>query len=206
MTEKFTIPDEFTEAYEVVRTIELYSRLNETPQHYRVQIVRVLRGGVKEFAAHYAESVHGVWNDLMHVGWVASDDADLATHQALVHLGTFSSAPVPQHRANESAVTSSPSRVARLSSNELNCAHCEFSPSDIGQAINHYIVDHGYRLLHVGSETEHGSNGDPWHSTVAMMGTDNPSPLRPMAKVIIGYEVPEGEEGPVILLPPKDDE
>jgi hypothetical protein len=207
MTEKFRIPDEFTEAYEVVRTVELYSRLDKARQHYRVQIVRVLRGGKGDYHAHYAEDVRGVWTRLMHVAWVASDDADTATHQALVHLASFSRAPVPQHRGKVSEPLNSTGRVARLSSNELSlCEHCEFSPPDVGKAINHYTAEHGYRLLHVGSETERDSNGDPWHSTVAILGTDNPPPMRRLAKVIIGHTVPEGEQGPVVLLPPLDDD
>jgi hypothetical protein len=39
----------------------------------------------------------------------------------------------------------------------------------IAESINHYI-EHGYKLLHVGTETSHDKNGNPWHSTVAILG------------------------------------
>jgi hypothetical protein len=39
---------------------------------------------------------------------------------------------------------------------------------DIGEKINHYL-EHGCKLLHVGSETTHGDKG-PWHCTVAVLG------------------------------------
>jgi len=39
---------------------------------------------------------------------------------------------------------------------------------DIAREINHYL-DHGYKLLHVGSETSHDDDGKPWHATVAVL-------------------------------------
>lgn len=35
--------------------------------------------------------------------------------------------------------------------------------------INHYITQHGYKLLHVGQQTEEGTDG-PWQTTVAVLG------------------------------------
>ena len=60
------------------------------------------------------------------------------------------------------------------------CEHCEFSISsdDLPGAINHYISEHGYRLLHVGTETTHDSEHQPWHTTIAVLGTDQPPPIR----------------------------
>jgi hypothetical protein len=43
-------------------------------------------------------------------------------------------------------------------------------------AINHYLTKHGYSLLHVGSETIHGLDGKPWHTTVAVLGTKEKAP------------------------------
>lgn len=40
---------------------------------------------------------------------------------------------------------------------------------DMGNAINHYL-EHGYVLLHVGTQTTHDLDGKPSHSTVAIMG------------------------------------
>jgi len=35
--------------------------------------------------------------------------------------------------------------------------------------INHYINEHGYKLLHVGQESSNDCNGNPYHSTVAVL-------------------------------------
>jgi len=43
---------------------------------------------------------------------------------------------------------------------------------DLGNRIQHYL-DHGYKLLHVGSETSHDDEGKPWHSTVAVVGLED---------------------------------
>jgi hypothetical protein len=44
-----------------------------------------------------------------------------------------------------------------------------FKDEGIAAKINHYL-EHGYRLLHVGSDTSHADNGELWHSTVAILG------------------------------------
>lgn len=53
-----------------------------------------------------------------------------------------------------------------------SCKHCrEFiGPDMFANSFNHYINSHGYRLLHVGTETSHDMDGKPWHSTVAVLG------------------------------------
>ena len=59
------------------------------------------------------------------------------------------------------------------------CEHCSAS---IGiekfvESINHYIEQHGYRLLHVGTETSNDINdGTPWHSSVAVLGIEKNLP------------------------------
>jgi hypothetical protein len=40
---------------------------------------------------------------------------------------------------------------------------------DIADQIHHYL-EHGYILLHIGSETTESDTGGLWHSTVAVMG------------------------------------
>lgn len=52
------------------------------------------------------------------------------------------------------------------------CEHCseQIGLDRLPESVNHYIGQHGYKLLHVGAETSHGSDGKPWHSTVAVLG------------------------------------
>lgn len=52
------------------------------------------------------------------------------------------------------------------------CEHCHFSIGGdrFAESVNHYIEEHGYKLLHVGTETVSAPNGAPWHTTVAIVG------------------------------------
>ncbi len=63
--------------------------------------------------------------------------------------------------------------MARVSSVEGSpCAECDQGLSgydDFKGCVEHYIKQHGYRLLHVGTETENLSEG-LGHSTVAILG------------------------------------
>ena len=52
------------------------------------------------------------------------------------------------------------------------CEHCHFligGSLRFAESINHYIEQHGYKLLHVGSETT-GDCDTPWNTTVAVVG------------------------------------
>ena len=87
-------------------------------------------------------------------------------------------------------------RTTQVSSNiGTSCDHCNerigaFELSgDITPSINHYIEAHGYCLLHVGTQTSHDTNGQPWQSTVAILGHDNPSAVKPPPTVIVGAAV-----------------
>ncbi len=70
------------------------------------------------------------------------------------------------------------------------CEHCDepiglAGPGDhrLAESINHYIEKHGYKLLHVGTETTGDSEGSPWHTTVALLGTTRihkPRKIRPL--------------------------
>jgi len=66
--------------------------------------------------------------------------------------------------------------VVYLSTNiDKSCEVCQFRFNnwyDLGNRIQHYL-DHGYKLLHVGSETSHDDEGKPWHSTVAVVGLED---------------------------------
>jgi hypothetical protein len=85
-------------------------------------------------------------------------------------------------------------RTVELSSNiGRGCDHCSelvgFSSDDgVAGSINHYISEHGYRLLHVGSQTIHGSDGKPWHTTVAVLGHDSPPALKEPVQVTVGFK------------------
>lgn len=50
------------------------------------------------------------------------------------------------------------------------CASNTFNQNKIADAINHYISQHGYKLLHVGSETTRDDQNRIWHNTVAILG------------------------------------
>ncbi len=79
-------------------------------------------------------------------------------------------------------------RVTKVSTNQSRgCEHCSYSISyeDLPGAINRYISAHGYKLLHVGSETITSHDGTPRHTTIAMLGSENPPPLRDMSAVVI---------------------
>jgi hypothetical protein len=52
-----------------------------------------------------------------------------------------------------------------------SCEVCRFDFTpwyDIAKQINHYM-DHGYKVLHMGSETLVDDNNQPIHSTVAVL-------------------------------------
>lgn len=62
--------------------------------------------------------------------------------------------------------------VVQLSSDvHVPCEECrEYRTDDnVGNAINHYL-DHGYVLLHVGTQTAHNRDREPTYSTIAIMG------------------------------------
>jgi hypothetical protein len=51
-----------------------------------------------------------------------------------------------------------------------DCRKLFSSYEEIDEAINHYI-GHGYKLLHVGSQTKLAPDGKQlWHDTVAVLG------------------------------------
>ena len=61
-------------------------------------------------------------------------------------------------------------QVIQLSTKQITpCKHCHKNPEDFSKAINHYI-EHGYKLLHVGSEFSSDRHGEPCHYTVAVLG------------------------------------
>jgi hypothetical protein len=54
----------------------------------------------------------------------------------------------------------------------VGCEHClaMFDEDGFKNAVNHYIEKHGYTLFHVGTESEHDSEGRLFYYTVAVLG------------------------------------
>lgn len=73
----------------------------------------------------------------------------------------------------------SPSYLVQLRSNVgQSCRECGDGTGwegDIAAQANHYMIEHGYRVVHVGQETERASDGSLWHSTAIVIGTDDPA-------------------------------
>ncbi len=72
-------------------------------------------------------------------------------------------------------------RTTEVSSNiGRGCEHCSESiglssaGNSVTDGVNHYIEVHGYRLLHVGTQTAEDMNGKPHQTTVAILGHDDP--------------------------------
>lgn len=67
--------------------------------------------------------------------------------------------------------------VVKVSSGILYgmCDECQLAIPDIPQKtdfevkVNHYIHERGYRLRHVGQETDEDNQGRLWHHTVAVL-------------------------------------
>ncbi len=69
-----------------------------------------------------------------------------------------------------------------------SCEHCSEAigggyadDQSIDKSINHYIQEHGYKLLHIGSETTRDDKGRPYDTTVAVLGI-----AKPPAKAVRG--------------------
>ena len=55
------------------------------------------------------------------------------------------------------------------------CKECpEFidGTQDFEGSVNHYLHEHNYKIAHIGTETIEGSNGEPWHTTVAVLSKE----------------------------------
>ena len=63
--------------------------------------------------------------------------------------------------------------IVRIDTNiSKSCEHCSewTGGKEFAKSVNHYLEAHGYKLLHVGQETTHGENGNPWQLTVSLLG------------------------------------
>lgn len=88
-------------------------------------------------------------------------------------------------------------RTTELASNiSRGCEHCDkLVGGDVSDGVNHFIEEHGYRLLHVGTETSHNMDGKLWHSTVAILGHDNPPALKPPVEIRIEHVIVDPKPG-----------
>jgi hypothetical protein len=50
-----------------------------------------------------------------------------------------------------------------------NCEHCKQHFMESASAINHYIKEHGYKILYIGHENDY-SGSDIYHYTVTILG------------------------------------
>jgi hypothetical protein len=74
------------------------------------------------------------------------------------------------------------------------CDHCErsvgcFDSEGLAGSINHYISEHGYELMHVGQQTDHDQQGNPWQSTVAVLAHRFPPRVLEFSQVVIEQPV-----------------
>ncbi len=55
---------------------------------------------------------------------------------------------------------------------ETGCEHCNrrVGLDKFAESVNHYIEQHGYKLLHVGMEAGRDQDDKLFHSTVAVLG------------------------------------
>jgi len=63
--------------------------------------------------------------------------------------------------------------VVHLSTHrQTSCELCgeRLGGDQFAASVNHYLRGHGYKLLHVGTETRRDPQGQPWHTTVAVLG------------------------------------
>lgn len=51
----------------------------------------------------------------------------------------------------------------------------DFSVATLVMAANHYVNEHGYRILHIGEETATDHRGRHQHNTVIVLGTNDAS-------------------------------
>lgn len=61
-----------------------------------------------------------------------------------------------------------------------SCELCDFfvKHDEFSEAVNHYISNHGFRLLHVGNKTVRDYNDHPCDTLIAVLGSDEYLPKR----------------------------
>jgi hypothetical protein len=51
------------------------------------------------------------------------------------------------------------------------CSKLKLSQDSVEEQVNHYL-EHGLKLLHIGTESSRTAEGEVWQSTVAVLGKD----------------------------------
>jgi hypothetical protein len=66
-----------------------------------------------------------------------------------------------------------------------SCEHCDEAVGieSFTSGVNHYIEAHGYSLLSVGTRSVTDPKGKIVHTTVAILGSDNPPPKKPPVEI-----------------------
>jgi hypothetical protein len=85
-----------------------------------------------------------------------------------------------------SALPTGIKHVVHISTNiGTSCEHCNehVGAERFPESINHYIQQHGYQLLHVGTESAWGDDG-VWHNTVAVLGVGKVPPAKKVTPVM----------------------
>ncbi len=84
----FEIPDQFTEAYQVVDVVSV----EHASGGFRIEVVLVLKGSKREYSAAYYRRSGDAWHRISGAvtpAWVSASSADLAMHQALSFLKLY---------------------------------------------------------------------------------------------------------------------
>ena len=94
-------------------------------------------------------------------------------HPRTIHKWLSQESPIPK---GVLALLETPAGVVRVSNDDLygTCRVCGDGFSGLGSdfelKVNHYLQEHGYRILHVGQETTRDEDENPWQITVAILG------------------------------------
>ena len=72
--------------------------------------------------------------------------------------------------------------IVHIGNRTKRCDLCmkKLRADELQEGVNHYLNEHGYKLLHVGTETISDARGDKYHTTVAIVGwRDSPDDMPP---------------------------
>lgn len=88
------------------------------------------------------------------------------------------------------AVAGAVKHVVQISTDvQTGCDYCTSysigGEQKFDESINHYLQEHSCVLLHVGQQTTFDMDGKPWHTTVALVGSDVVPEPRPIPEFLI---------------------
>jgi hypothetical protein len=101
------------------------------------------------------------------------------TQHSIGHLHTRAEPSKERRMATEkqSSAQKGTVHVVHISTNiTTGCEHCteRIGGERFPESVNHYAEQHGYSLVHVGTETSRDTEGDLQHHTVAVLRRDVP--------------------------------